>query len=204
MKWLALGDSYTCGEGVGRDEAWPALLSRWLAGQGVTEVETEVIARTGWTSGELLSALDDAAPEGPFDLVTLLVGVNNQYRGQSISSFSADLCSLLDRAVEWAGGAARRVVMISIPDWGATPFADGRDRRAIAASIDAFNRIAATVARKGGIPWVDITDISRRGATRPAWMAGDGLHPGSPMYAAWVDRIGPAALRALAVSPDRP
>lgn len=200
MRWLALGDSYTCGEGVSPHEAWPAYLAARLQNQGIDIAPPEIVAQTGWTTGELLDALDQSPPQELFDLVTLAIGVNNQYRGGSLSSSGADLGELLERAVAYAGGRRRQVLLLSIPDWSVTPFARERNRAAIAASLDAFNRLQAGIARKRGIAWVDITDISRRMAS-PEWVCADGLHPAPALHQAWADRLAVLVPRRLSLSP---
>ncbi len=150
---------------------------------------------TGWTTGELDAGIDAAAPRGPFDLVTLLIGVNNQYRGLALDAYRAEYGALLARAVDVAGGEPGRVLAVSIPDWGATPFAADRDRAQIAAEVDAFNAAARSEARAAGVAWVDVTALSR---TQGTLVVPDGLHPNAQAYAAWTDRIAPAARRALA------
>src|SRR6267378_4763448 len=133
VRYLALGDSYTIGERVEPGERWPAQLASLLRHEGLAALEPEIIARTGWTTDELMADIERAAPEGRFDLVSLLIGVNDQYRGRDAEEYRGPFRTLLERAVAFAGGEAGRVVVVSIPDWGATPFARGRDRARIAA-----------------------------------------------------------------------
>lgn len=196
--FLALGDSYTIGEGVAASERWPVVLAARLRADGVAVGDPRIIARTGWTTDELDAAITAAAPQGPFGLVTLLIGVNNQYRGRTLSEYRTQFAALLDRAVGFAGGDVRRVVVVSIPDWGATPFgaADARGPAAIGAEIDAFNAAAREIATARGAAWVDVTGISRQPG---AALAPDGLHPGGPQYARWAEAAVPAARAALAV-----
>ncbi|MGE5730807.1 MAG: SGNH/GDSL hydrolase family protein, partial [Gemmatimonas sp.] len=139
IRILALGDSYTIGEGVTTDERWPMQLAAMLRARALQVAAPTIVARTGWTTDELSAGIDDARPTGTYDLVTLLVGVNNQYRGRGVDEYRAQFRALLARAIGFAGGRADRVIVLSIPDWGATPFADGRDRGRIALDIDAFN-----------------------------------------------------------------
>lgn len=181
-RYLALGDSYTIGESVPASERFPVQLARAL-GLG----EPQIIAKTGWTTDELNAAIDAADPRGPFDLVTLLVGVNNQYRGRSADEYRTQFAALLDRAIGFAGGDAGKVIVVSIPDWGVTPFAEGRDRAKIAREIDQFNAINREEAAREGARWVDITPISRR--NDPTLVAADGLHPSGKQYAEWVKAI---------------
>jgi lysophospholipase L1-like esterase len=197
VRYLALGDSYTIGEGVEAGEGWPARLAALLRARGVAVAEPEIVARTGWTTDELDAAIDAAAPRGPYGLVSLLIGVNNQYRGGAESIYRAQLATLLRRAVGFAGGDASRVVVLSIPDWGVTPFAEGRDRARIAAEIDAFNAAAREVTVALGARWVDVTPASRQAGADPAMLVADGLHPSGRQYARWAELALPAAAAAL-------
>lgn len=192
-RYLALGDSYTIGEGVAESERWPVQLARALWGAGVNIAEPEIIARTGWTTDELDTAITARAPRGPYAVVTLLIGVNNQYRGRSADEFRAQLRALVARAIGFAGGDARRVIVVSIPDWGVTPFNTRREPAAVAREIDAFNAVNRDEAQRAGAHWVDITDLTR---ASPRDVAGDGLHPSAAMYARWVARIAPVARAA--------
>ena len=187
--YLALGDSYTIGESVAEDERWPNQLARAI---GLDK--PLIIAKTGWTTDELSAAIDKADPRGPYDLVTLLIGVNNQYRGRDAEQYRREFAALLARAIGFAGGNPSRVVVVSIPDWGVTPFAANRDRAKIGSEIDHFNAINREETLKAKARYVDITPVSRRAATDPSLVAGDGLHPSGKMYAEWVKLITPEAL----------
>lgn len=199
--YLALGDSYTIGEGVGADDRWPVRLAAALAGSGIPLSEPRIIARTGWTTAELLEAIGAVSPppSANHDLVTLLIGVNDQYRGHGLGVFRSGFEALLARAVELAANDARRVVVVSIPDWSVTPFArsDPRGQAAIAAEIDAFNAVAHQLATASGAAFVDVTAASRRAAHDGDLLAADSLHPSASMYETWVSLILPAARRAL-------
>lgn len=197
--FLALGDSYTIGEGVDADERWPAQLARRLGALGVSVAEPLVVARTGWTTDELSAAMDAATLAPPYDLVTLLIGVNNQYRGRALENYRDEFALLLARACGLARTGARGVVVVSIPDWGVTRFARDRDARPIGADIDAFNAAARAVATAGGVAFVDVTAASRDAGDAQAMLVGDGLHPSAAQYALWTDEILPAARRALLV-----
>ena len=181
-RFLALGDSYTIGESVPPEERWPVQLARELG-----YAEPEIIAKTGWTTDELSFAIDVANPKGPYDLVSLLIGVNNQYRGRDAEQYRREFVTLLGRAIKFAGGDPKRVLVVSIPDWGVTPFAANRDRAKIAAEIDRYNAINREEALRAGARYVDITPISRRDDS--SLIAGDGLHPSGKMYAEWVKEI---------------
>ena len=188
-RYLALGDSYTVGEGVAEGGRWPDRLADRLG-----LVAPEVVAVTGWTTDELAAGIEAARPRGPYALVTLLIGVNDQYRGRDVAAFRPEAGALLDRAVAFAGGEAGRVVAVSIPDWGVTPFAEGRDRAEIARQIDAYNAAFRAEAEARSARWADVTPLSR---TQGRLVVGDGLHPTAEAYAAWADRIEPAARAAL-------
>lgn len=194
IRLLALGDSYTIGEGVAPGQRWPALLARRLRDGGVESADPIIVARTGWTVAELESGIDQAAPSGTFELATLQIGVNDQFRGYPVNDFVDEFAAMLERAVGFAGRVPGRVIVLSIPDWGVTPFAAGRDRDRIATEIDAFNRVVAAESGRRGAGFVDVTPISRRAADDPGLLAGDGLHPSGEMYSLWVDLVLPVAL----------
>ena len=200
LSYLALGDSYTIGEAVAVDGRWPHQLAAALRAQGIALADPHTIATTGWTTDELDAGIDADAPQGPFDLVSLLIGVNNQYRGRSPQEYQAQFQALLQRAIGLAGGRADRVLVLSFPDWGVTPFGagSGRDRDRIAAETDQFNGLAASTSHACGVAFVDITDISRAPGDDPAMVAADGLHPSALQYARWSARAVPVARRLLA------
>jgi lysophospholipase L1-like esterase len=194
---LALGDSYTIGESVAVADRWPNQLARALPAKGIAVADPEIIAKTGWTTDELSSAIDAAKPRGPYALVTLLIGVNNQYRGRSAEQYRTEFAALLQRAIGFAGGDPKRVVVVSIPDWGVTPFAEGRDRAKIGAEIDRFNAFNAEVTKRAGARYADVTPVSRLAASDTTLVAPDGLHPSAKMYAQWAGVIAPQAELAL-------
>lgn len=197
-KFLALGDSYTIGEGVSDDASWPAQLATRLRAGGVDLGEPKIVAMTGWTTDGLSGAMDAARFAPPYALVTLSIGVNNQYRGRPLDEYRIQFRALLQRAVALADDDASRVVVVSIPDWGVTPFAraEARDAERIAHGIDAFNGAACAEAGGAGGYWVDVTAISRAPDVC-ALLAADGLHPSAQQYARWVDAILPVARRVL-------
>lgn len=194
-RFLALGDSYTIGEGVDSAQTWPAQLARAMRAAKVNLGDPLIVARTGWTTDELASGLSIAPIAPPYELVTLLIGVNNQYRGRSAEKYRAEFVSLLAQAIEFAGGTAARVVVVSIPDWGATPFAEGKDRAKTGAEIDAFNAINREEAKRAGARYADITAVSRE--KHDDWTVADGLHPSAAQYARWVPVIRNPATTAL-------
>lgn len=196
-RFLALGDSYTIGESVVVAGRWPNQLTDRLRKDGIEMADPEIIAKTGWTTDELSSAIDAAKPKGPYALVTLLIGVNNQYRGRDAEQYRKEFVGLLHRAIAFAGGDARHVVVVSIPDWGVTPFAASRDWAKIGAEIDHFNAINAEETKRAGARYADITPISRHAATDASLVAPDGLHPSAKMYTSWISVIEPQARAAL-------
>jgi lysophospholipase L1-like esterase len=197
MRFLALGDSYTIGESVPPADRWPVQLAARLRGGGLPVDDPLIIATTGWTTDELMAGIDQANPGGAYDLVSLLIGVNNQYRGRDPEEYRQQFMALLNRAIAFAGGSPSRVIVLSIPDWGVTPFAAGRDRVEVARAIDRFNAINREEAARLGANYVDVTPISRRAADDPALIAEDGLHPSGKMYADWAELAFPVAREAL-------
>lgn len=198
LRYLALGDSYTIGEAVPAAGSWPAQLVGLARERGMEIAEPEIVATTGWTTDELEAGIDAASPAGAFDVVTLLIGVNDQYRGRDAASYRAGFERLLRRAVEFAGGRPGRVIVASIPDWGVTPFAADRDAARIAAEIDAFNAVNRAAAVGAGARYVDVTPVSRRRGADPGMLAPDGLHPSAAMYAEWAALTLPVLLDLLA------
>ncbi|MEP6871209.1 MAG: SGNH/GDSL hydrolase family protein [Anaerolineaceae bacterium] len=196
-RFLALGDSYTIGESVTARDRWPAQLATLLAAEGIEMRAPQIIARTGWTTADLAGGIRRDAPAGPYDLVSLLIGVNNQYRGLSSEQYREEFHGLIEQAIGFAGGNASRVIVLSIPDWGATPFAEGRDRALIGREIDAFNAINRDEADRAGARYVDISADSRQAAANPALTAPDGLHPSGELYARWAARVLPEARAAF-------
>jgi len=196
VRYLALGDSYTIGESVDESERWPMQLAESLNQEGYS-TEVTIIARTGWTTDELWEGIQAREIAPPYDLVSLLIGVNNQYRGRDLEEYHAQFVFLLNKAIEYAGGDARRVIVLSIPDWGVTPFAAGRDSEQIAEEIDQFNTINKEETKKAGAYYIDITPISREAVNDPSLIAGDGLHPSGKMYAEWAKLALPIVLEML-------
>ena len=201
LSYLALGDSYTIGEGVAAQARWTHQLAAALRAEGIALQDPRTIAMTGWTTDELDAAIDAEAPASDHDLVTLLIGVNNQYRGRDPDSYAAEFERLLARAIGFAGGRPNRVVVLSIPDWGATRFGaqSGRDLARVSAELDAYNAAARAVCARHGVAFVDVTPLSRECGDEEAMLAADGLHPGPSMYALWAQLALPAARDALQV-----
>jgi lysophospholipase L1-like esterase len=187
--FLALGDSYTIGESVDAAMRWPNQLVAALNRSGLEFEQPEIIAKTGWTTDELLAALDQASLAASYDYVSLLIGVNNQYRGRSVASFEPEFTALLERAISYSNRKANGVFVVSIPDWGVMPFAEGRDARKIALEIDTYNKSIERICKIYGVRFFDITEISRKASETPSFVASDGLHPSGEMYAAWVNEV---------------
>ncbi|MGH8147265.1 MAG: SGNH/GDSL hydrolase family protein [Rhodanobacteraceae bacterium] len=196
--FLALGDSYTIGEGVPAAASWPMQLAERLRSEGVDVDDPRLVATTGWTTDELAAAMDAETFAPPYALVTLLIGVNDQYRGRSLDEYREQFRVLLCRAIALAGGIAPRVVVVSIPDWGVTAFArsSNRGRVQVADQIDAFNEAARSEVEASGACWADVTPISRAPEARDELVA-DGLHPSGAQYARWVEAVLPVALEIL-------
>lgn len=214
-RYLALGDSYTIGESVAVDARWPNQLAARLRAEGVDLAPPQIIARTGWTTDELSAALDALArgetvslsddeqaraPAPPYALVSLLIGVNDQYRGRPVTAARSEFQALLQRAIAYAGGAPERVLVLSIPDWGVTPFAraHGRDGAQVAIEIDAYNADQRALCAAAGVRYIDITAGTREAGLRPELLAADGLHPSALDYARWAEAALAAARAALA------
>jgi lysophospholipase L1-like esterase len=184
---------------VDAGQRWPVQLVRALRARRIDIQDPVIVAKTGWTTDELSSGIDDVAPEGPFALVSLLIGVNDQYRGREPEDYRRKLRPLLVRTREFAGGFSEHVVVLSIPDWGMTPFAanDARDAATISTEIDAYNAVNRDEARSAGARYVDVTSISRLVAREPALIASDGLHPSGDMYTRWAAAVLPTAFTEL-------
>lgn len=197
--WLALGDSYTIGEGVAEEGRWPTQLAALLCDEGIDLWPPRIIAQTGWTTDELSTAMDAAEPLNEWDLVSLLIGVNDEYRGRSIGEYREQFSALLKRITSYAHSFPDGVIVLSIPDWSVTPFArdSGRDLAQIASELDAYNQAAREICASLGVAFVDITGISREGGGEPDMLVSDGLHPSAAMYARWAEAALPVAREML-------
>jgi lysophospholipase L1-like esterase len=196
LRYLALGDSYTIGESVSEKNRWPNQLAERLAGQGI-QTEVTIIARTGWTVNELWEGIQANLPQGTYELVTLLIGVNDQYRGYPVEGYRTDFQFMLQKAIEYAGGNPQKVIVLSIPDWGCTPFAADRDTESIRQQIDQFNAINLEQTQRAGAHYVDVTGISRLAQDDPDLIAEDRLHPSGKMYVMWAELVLPVASKIL-------
>ncbi len=186
LKYLALGDSYTIGESVPEEERWPVVLTERLRADGGALEDAEIIATTGWTTGNLISAIDFQEPSEDYDLVSLLIGVNNEFQGRTLDEYRTEFEELLNTSIRLAKGDTSRVFVVSIPDYGYTPFGQS-NQPAISASIDQFNAANLEITNAYGIRYFDITPISRDAFNGPGYVASDGLHPSGYQYSLWVD-----------------
>lgn len=201
LRFLALGDSYTIGESVAVEERWPVQLVQLIRGQGIKIAGPFIVAETGWTTVNLSAAIEGHSLEGPFDIVTLMIGVNNQFRGLDAVDYRVGFLELLGTAIGLAGGEPGNVVVVSIPDYGVTPFAATLDGVLISREIDAFNAVNRAEAINAGAVYVDVTDISRRAKTDLSLLAFDGLHPSGKMYRLWAELIQSALTPRIAIIP---
>ena len=193
LSYLALGDSYTIGEGVDVSDRYPMqLVQEWNMGDKIPFATPLIIAKTGWTVDELEAGIQasSTAAEG-YDLVTLLIGVNNQYRGRSVESFAFDFEKMLQRAISFARGKKERVIVLSIPDWGVTPFAvsKGVDPTQVANQIDDFNQTKKVICAQNGVKFIDITTEYRLVGALPEGVVADELHPSSLIYKKWMEKL---------------
>lgn len=187
--YLVLGDSYTIGESVDEAGSFPYQLKANMAARGYDISKPNIIAVTGWTTGDLINAIGQAKLSQNYDIVTLLIGVNNQYRGLSQTEYRTQFVQLLNTAVAAAGGNKQKVFVLSIPDYSVTPFAASSNKAKIAAEIDQFNAINYHESMQAGVHYLNITPISRQAANDPALIAPDGLHPSAKMYGLWADLL---------------
>jgi lysophospholipase L1-like esterase len=195
IRYLALGDSYTIGEGVAEEDRYPNQLLKRLEQSGIPTAKAQIIATTGWTTSDLKAAIADENPQGPFDRVSLLIGVNNQYQGKEESLYVAEFEELVQNAIRLAGHKKERVFVISIPDYGVTPFAVQRNPAQISQEIDRYNAINRQISLQYGLHYFDITPISRQADHDLSLLAEDQLHPSGKMYALWVDMMQDSMMR---------
>lgn len=195
--YLALGDSYTIGEQVPLQQSFPYQVVEVLAKQKIEVAEPVIVARTGWTTDELTAALREEGIREIFSFVSLLIGVNNQYRGRSLENYEEEFTSLINQAIIFANGHTQNVFVLSIPDWGVTPFAHDRDRNTIAREIDAYNAANRRITVAHGCLYLDITDSTRANGNNVEYLAGDGLHPSANEYQIWAERLAPLIGKSL-------
>jgi lysophospholipase L1-like esterase len=195
--YLALGDSYTIGEGVAERDQWGVQLAELLRQNGIAVAPPVTIARTGWTTSDLIRAVAEAQPKPEFDLVSLLIGVNNQFRGQSIQAYRTEFKQLLQTSITLSRNNPKHVIILSIPDWGATPAAQGQDRERIAQEIDAFNAVAKEESEMAGVTFITITPLTRTLVSDQSYLASDRLHYSGKMHREWALLALPEVKRFL-------
>lgn len=186
--YLALGDSYTIGEQILIAESFPYQTVQMLRKKGLDITAPEILAKTGWTTDELLTAISETKLLNKYDFVSLLIGVNNQYRGKDIEKYKTEFQILLNKSISFAGNDAAHVFVLSIPDWGVTPFAKGKNIKLISAEIDAFNEACRIISEKSGCHFIDNIALQEKKNT-PEMLAGDGLHPSGKAYSKWSEKL---------------
>lgn len=196
--YLALGDSYTIGEQVLLAESFPYQTVQLLRNAGKQFTAPEIIAKTGWTTDELLNAIENRFLLDQYDFVSLLIGVNNQYRGRKASEFKIEFEHLLQLSIQFAANIPSHVFVLSIPDWGVTPFANGRNSKQVAEEIDEYNEICRTSSLKYNVHFIDITQLQRADGHKPEFLAGDGLHPSRNEYTKWASLFSKAIISSIA------
>lgn len=195
--YLALGDSYTIGEQVPIYDSFPYQTVQLLRKAGENFYAAEIIAKTGWTTDELDAGINNTTSLNSYDIVSLLIGVNNQYRGRNVKEYESEFTHLLQRAIQFAGNNTNRVFVLSIPDWGVTPFAEGRDRQQIAKEIDEYNAVNKRISEQYKVQYIDITPGTREAASDETLLAGDKLHPSGKDYARWAKKLSDGIIKEL-------
>lgn len=185
---LALGDSYTIGEGIPIQQSWPFQLADSLHKYDISLANPDILAVTGWTTSDLLNGIEQATFNQPYDLVSLLIGVNNQYRGYEFGTYPMEFRKLLKQAINFAGGNPERVIVISIPDYGVTQFGQKKNPDKIADELERYNEAARQITKKYNVSFINITPISQKALTEPALVAKDNLHPSGLMYGQWISK----------------
>ena len=190
LTYLALGDSYTVGESVDFEDSFPAQLSTKIEENKNLQVNTTVIAQTGWRTDQLISAVG-GRESADYNLVTLLIGVNNQFQSRPFSQYETEFTELLNKAIILAGNDANKVIILSIPDYYYTPYGQSNGNELISLQLDEYNNFAKSIAKEKGVTFLDITDITRKGLDEPELVADDGLHPSGLAYEKFVERLYP-------------
>jgi lysophospholipase L1-like esterase len=195
--YLALGDSYTIGTAINPENSYPHQLADSLQKMGVSVDTTQIIATNGWTTTDLKKGILDKKPDSSFNLVSLLIGVNNQYQGKSILLYKTEFRELLEQAIAFAGGNADQVFVVSIPNYGVTPFAESRNPAKIGSELIEYDRIAKEISTEYGITFINITPISELATDDLSLLASDELHPSAKMYSMWIGEILPTVTKIL-------
>jgi lysophospholipase L1-like esterase len=204
LRYLAIGDSYTIGESVPASKNFPNQTAALLKKTGKQMEPPTIIAKTGWTTDELQEQLSRTRLAVPFDFVTLLIGVNNQYRGRSAEEYAKQFEELLQQAIGYVGDNVKHVIVLSIPDWGVTPFAEarlpdgqGRDRKQITKEIDLFNSINERISKKYKVHYINITPFTREATSDKTLVAKDGLHPSGKDYTRWAEKVKEVMMKEI-------
>ncbi len=197
ITYLALGDSYTIGESVKPEERWPVVLVNKLGEQGLKIKQPEIIATTGWTTDELKKGIEKRGLKQKYGLVSLLIGVNNQFRGFETEVYETEFRELLSIAIDYANGNTKKVFVVSIPDYGVTRFGSKHDPEKISVELDYYNQVSKKIAEENGVEFFNITEISRLAAADPELVAKDELHPSGKMYKQWVDLMLPGVKKMI-------
>ncbi len=197
ISYLALGDSYTIGESLDKDKSWSIQLTDSLRERGFSVDSPDIIAQTGWTTGQLKEAISKADPAETYDLVSLLIGVNNQYQNKNFEQFETEFEDLLKLAISFSGNDSSKVFVVSIPDYGVTPFGQDRNPEKIANALKRYNNTARNISRKYDVSFINITPISKKATTDLTLIANDGLHPSEKMYRQWVAELFPVVLSKI-------
>lgn len=195
--YLALGDSYTIGQSVAESERFPNQTIALLRAQNIKIGDPKIIATTGWITKNLIDAINSTTLQNNYSVVSLLIGVNNQYQGRSIDEYKVEFTTLLNRAIQLAANKKEHVFVLSIPDYSVTPFAQNSDTAKIAREIDAFNAANKHISLQAGVNYLDITPISREAKNDPSLIANDGLHPSGKQYKMWAELLAPMMAQAL-------
>jgi lysophospholipase L1-like esterase len=195
--YLALGDSYTIGESVAASQSFPIQTVNILREKNIQIKDPDIIAATGWTTANLIEFLDLNPPKNNYFIVSLLIGVNNQYQGKSVNLYNTEFTELLNRAIFYADKEKKHVFVLSIPDYSVTPFAVGTGTAATAKKIDEFNAVNKNIATDAGVHFLDITGISWTAKNNPALIASDGLHPSGQQYYQWSQLLASLILKEL-------
>lgn len=194
--YLALGDSYTIGESLPLEDNFPHQTVALLRKKGISITDLEIVAKTGWTTDELMDAIPKRSLKRNYDYVSLLIGVNNQYRGRDIANYQKEFEELLLQAIQFAGDKPQHVFVLSIPDWGATPFAEGRDRKKIEREIDQFNVANLKIAQQYKVHYLEITAGTREAKQDLSLLAEDKLHPSKKEYGRWAEKLSHAIVQS--------
>ncbi|MDR9415451.1 MAG: SGNH/GDSL hydrolase family protein [Gracilimonas sp.] len=197
IRYLALGDSYTIGTGIDSLHNYPNQISDSLQTRGIAVDTTSIIATNGWTTSDLKQGIMTQSPDSTYTLVSLLIGVNNQYQGLNLDIYQKEFKQLLENAIALAGGIRSNVLVISIPNYGVTPFGQSRNPVVIRQELQVYNDIAKKISVGKNIPFVNITPASELAKNDPSLLASDDLHPSAKMYAMWVEEMLPTIIKIL-------